>query len=92
MLYERYSVSMVVLNRIVKLSLGRFSSVDKANDIARFFEEREVTGFEASLRQVLFTHYVHIDLLSVLNLSTDCRDGSKEMRRGLRIGWLRTGI
>ena len=83
---------MVLLNRIIKLSLGRFSSVDKANDIASFFQERDVRGFESSLSQVLFTSCLPIDLVSVSNLWTDCLDGSKEMRPMSKAGWLRTTI
>lgn len=53
-LYERYSVNMVVLNRLVTLSLGKFSSKEKADDIAAFFKDKEVKGFDRGLNQVIF--------------------------------------
>lgn len=71
---------MVVLNRLVKLSLGKFASKEKADDIANFFETRDIKGFDTGLNQVfstfiLFeTHYCR-----VLNLCLDLRDGSNEM-------------
>lgn len=51
-LYERYSVNMVVLNRLVTLSLGKFASKDKADDISAFFKDKDVKGFDRGLSQV----------------------------------------
>jgi hypothetical protein len=51
-LYERYSLNMVVLNRLVTLSLGKFASKEKADDIAKFFENKDVKGFDRGLAQV----------------------------------------
>jgi hypothetical protein len=51
-LYERYSVNMVVLNRLVTLSLGKFASKDKADDISTFFKDKDVKGFDRGLSQV----------------------------------------
>jgi hypothetical protein len=57
-LYERYSVNMVVLNRLVSVSLGKFASVEKATDIRTFFADKRVRGFDRGLNQVL--HYRNI--------------------------------
>jgi hypothetical protein len=52
-LYGRYSLNMVVLNRLVKLSLQKFASKEKAEDIESFFNDKDVKGFDMGLRQVL---------------------------------------
>ena len=52
-LYGRYSVNMVVLNRLVTLSLQKFASNEKAQDIEAFFRDKDVKGFDRGLRQVL---------------------------------------
>jgi len=54
-LYDRYSKNMVVLNRLVTLSLGKFASKEKADDITAFFKEKDVKGFDRGLGQV----YLH---------------------------------
>jgi len=51
-LYERYSKNMVVLNRLVTLSLGKFSSKQKADEISSFFSDKDVKGFDRGLGQV----------------------------------------
>lgn len=45
---------MVVLNRLCTLSLDRFSSKEKADDITAFFKDRDVKGFDRGLQQVRF--------------------------------------
>ena len=52
-LYGRYSLNMVVLNRLVTLSLRKFASKEKAEDIEAFFNDKDVKGFDRGLRQVL---------------------------------------
>jgi aminopeptidase N len=44
---------MVVLNRVVTLSLRKFSSKEKAQDIEAFFKDKDVKGFDRGLNQVL---------------------------------------
>ena len=43
---------MVVLNRLVTLSLGKFSSKEKFDDITIFFKDKDVKGFDRGLGQV----------------------------------------
>ena len=43
---------MVVLNRLVTLSLGKFASKEKADDIDKFFKDKNVKGFDRGLNQV----------------------------------------
>jgi hypothetical protein len=43
---------MVVLNRLVTLSLGKFASKEKADDIENFFKNKDVKGFDRGLAQV----------------------------------------
>lgn len=43
---------MVVLNRLITLSLGKFSSKQKAEDITMFFKNKDVKGFDRGLNQV----------------------------------------
>lgn len=43
---------MVVLNRLITLSLGKFSSAQKAEDITSFFKNKDVKGFDRGLNQV----------------------------------------
>jgi len=50
--YERYSVNMVVVNRLLTLSLSRFSSKKKADEIAAFFKDKDCKGFDRGLGQV----------------------------------------
>ena len=51
-IYERYSPNMVVLNRLCILSLNKFSSKEKADDIATFFKDKDIKGFDRGLQQV----------------------------------------
>ena len=51
-LYGRYSLNMVVLNRLVTLSLQKFASKEKAQDIEAFFKDKDVKGFDRGLHQV----------------------------------------
>lgn len=51
-IYERYSVNMVVLNRLLSWSLNKFSSKEKAEDVASFFKDKDVKGFDRGLGQV----------------------------------------
>jgi hypothetical protein len=55
-LFERYSVNMVVLNRLITVSLGRFSSTEKAKDIESFFKDKDIRGFDRGLNQVQPSH------------------------------------
>jgi hypothetical protein len=43
---------MVVLNRLVTLSLGKFASTEKADDIAAFFKDKDCKGFDRGVSQV----------------------------------------
>ena len=43
---------MVVLNRLITLSLGKFASKQKADDITTFFKNKDVKGFDRGLNQV----------------------------------------
>jgi hypothetical protein len=43
---------MVVLNRMISLSLEKFSSREKADDIKAFFADKDVKGFDRRLGQV----------------------------------------
>lgn len=52
-LYGRYSLNMVVLNRLVTWSLQKFASKEKAEDIEAFFKDKDVKGFDRGLQQVL---------------------------------------
>ncbi len=52
---------MVVLNRLITLSLGKFSSAQKAEDITSFFKGKDVKGFDRGLNQVFLSHYLKID-------------------------------
>ena len=51
-LYERYSLNMVVMSRLMTLSLQKFSSNEKADDIEGFYKNRDVKGFDRALNQV----------------------------------------
>ena len=51
-LYERYSLNMVVMSRLMTLSLQKFSSNEKADDIEAFYKGRDVKGFDRALNQV----------------------------------------
>ena len=51
-LYGRYSLNMVVLNRLVTLSLQKFASKEMAQDIEAFFKDKDVKGFDRGLHQV----------------------------------------
>lgn len=46
---------MVVLDRYVKTSLGRFASWEKEGDIRTFFGARDTKGFDRGVVQVLDT-------------------------------------
>ena len=59
-IYERYSINMIILSRLVSLSLARYSSKEKADDIIAFFKDKDIKGFDRGLQQVIH-----------LNLSTD---------------------
>ncbi|KAF2085743.1 hypothetical protein K490DRAFT_46004 [Saccharata proteae CBS 121410] len=49
--FPELSGNMVVLDRYVKLSLGKFSSYEVAEDVKRFFEGKDVSGFDRALAQ-----------------------------------------
>jgi len=51
---------MVVLNRLCTLSLGKFSSKEKADDITAFFKHKDVKGFDRGLEQVRFRYCIEI--------------------------------
>ena len=51
-LYERYSLNMVVMARLITLSFKKFSSNEKADDIEAFYKNRDVKGFDRALNQV----------------------------------------
>ena len=63
LLYKRYSANMVVLNRLITLSLGKFSSAQKAEDITSFFKDKDVKGFDRGLNQVFPSHNLEIDFV-----------------------------
>jgi aminopeptidase N len=48
-IYPRLSGNMVVLDRFLRLSLNRFSSVEVADDIAAFFASKDNRGYDRSL-------------------------------------------
>jgi hypothetical protein len=48
---------MVVLNRLVTLSLGKFASKEKADDIEKFFKNKDVKGFDRGLAQVFVLYH-----------------------------------
>jgi hypothetical protein len=51
---------MVVLARLVTLSLGKFSSNEKADDIEAFYKTRSVQGFDRALNTVfIFYCLIH---------------------------------
>jgi len=50
-LYERYSLNMVVMARLITLSFKKFSSNEKADDIEAFYKGRDVKGFDRALNQ-----------------------------------------
>jgi hypothetical protein len=54
---------MVVLNRLITLSLGKFSSAQKAEDITSFFKDKDVKGFDRGLNQVFPSYYMEIDCI-----------------------------
>jgi len=43
---------MVVLNRLVTLSLGKFASKEKSDDIESFFKDKDIKGFDRGVSQV----------------------------------------
>ena len=46
---------MVVLNRLVIWSLNKFASKEKADDIAAFFKDKDIKGFDRGLNQVFYS-------------------------------------
>ncbi|KAG7662321.1 uncharacterized protein J8A68_004215 [[Candida] subhashii] len=52
-IYGLMSTNMVVLDRFVKLTLRNYSSVEEYEKIEGFFRNRDVHGFERSLKQSL---------------------------------------
>jgi len=85
-IYERYSINMVVLNRLCTLSLSKFSSKEKSDDISEFFKDKSVKGFDRGLQQVPFYAILEIDVCSVSTWSMGMPNGWTRMRRFLRIG------
>jgi hypothetical protein len=79
-------VNMVVLNRLCTLSLSRFSSKEKADDISGFFKDKIIKGFDRGLQQVLFCATLEVDVFRVSIWLMDMPNGWMLMRRFLRIG------
>lgn len=48
-LYKRLAGNMVVFDRFVRLSLGKFSSRDIASEISEFFKDKDIRGYDRSL-------------------------------------------
>lgn len=46
---DRLGKNMIVLDRFIKQSLVKFSDRDTATEIAKFFEGKDVRGFDRSL-------------------------------------------
>ena len=51
--YKLMSTNMVVLDRFIKLTLGKYQSMAMYNEIKNFFSLKDVHGFERSYKQVL---------------------------------------
>ncbi|KAL8819431.1 MAG: hypothetical protein Q9191_007739 [Dirinaria sp. TL-2023a] len=51
-IYRKLSGNMVVLDRYVKTTLGKFASLDVERDIALFFKDKDQKGFDRGLVQV----------------------------------------
>ncbi|KAK9455905.1 peptidase family M1-domain-containing protein [Dipodascopsis uninucleata] len=52
-IYALMSGNMVILDRFIRISINRFSSMKVHDDIAKFFEDKDTHGFERSLGQGL---------------------------------------
>lgn len=52
-IYKLMATNMVVLDRFVKLTLGNYQSTAMYHEIRDFFQDKDVHGFERSIRQVL---------------------------------------
>lgn len=52
MIYKQLSGNMVVLDRFVKNTLNKFASQDVLEDIERFFQDRDNSGYERGLQIV----------------------------------------
>ncbi|KAH8593339.1 peptidase family M1-domain-containing protein [Bisporella sp. PMI_857] len=48
-LYARLATNMVVWDRFIKMSLDRFSDKEKEQEIAKFFEGKDIRGYDRSL-------------------------------------------
>ncbi|KAI9697720.1 MAG: hypothetical protein M1820_007707 [Bogoriella megaspora] len=55
MVRDRLSGNMVVLDRFVRLSLGKFTDLEVEKDIAGFFEGKDNKGYDRTLRVVADT-------------------------------------
>lgn len=53
--YKHMSTNMVVLDRLIKLSLKNYQSFEKYDQITEFFKDKDIHGFERSLKQALDT-------------------------------------
>lgn len=53
--YKHMSTNMVVLDRLIKLSLKNYQSLEKFDQITEFFKDKNIHGFERSLKQALDT-------------------------------------
>lgn len=51
-IYERLNANRVVFDRFIKFTLGSFASLEKSDEIKKFFEGKDIYGFERSLDQV----------------------------------------
>ncbi|KAK9465000.1 peptidase family M1-domain-containing protein [Lipomyces arxii] len=54
-IYTLLSGNMVILDRFVRMSINRFSSMAAYNDIEKFFEGKDTHGYERSVGQALDT-------------------------------------
>lgn len=54
-LYAIMSTNMVVLDRLVKVTLSNYQTIDMFNQVSEFFKNKDVHGFERSYHQCLDT-------------------------------------
>ncbi|ODQ67184.1 hypothetical protein NADFUDRAFT_81746 [Nadsonia fulvescens var. elongata DSM 6958] len=52
-IYKLYSTNMVVLDRFIRITTIKFSSIEAFDDITEFFKNKKTHGFERSLGQSL---------------------------------------
>ncbi|KAH3680723.1 hypothetical protein WICPIJ_008120 [Wickerhamomyces pijperi] len=52
-IYNRLNLNKVVFDRFIKFTLGNLSCNDTHDEIMKFFEDKDIYGFERSLGQIL---------------------------------------